>query len=61
VHIKRGARLRRAIIGGYNVIEAGARIGYDLEQDRKLYEVTQGGITVVGPREVTATMQSFSE
>ncbi len=61
VHIKRGARLRRAIIGGYNVIEAGTRIGYDLEQDRKLYEVTQGGITVVGPREVTATMQSFSE
>jgi len=61
VHIKRGARLRRSIIGGYNVIEAGARIGYDLEQDRKLYEVTQDGITVVGPREVTATMQSFSE
>ncbi|MDG4553455.1 MAG: glucose-1-phosphate adenylyltransferase [Candidatus Competibacter sp.] len=61
VHIKRGARLRRAIIGGYNVIEAGTRIGYDLEQDRKLYQVTQGGITVVGPREVTATMQAFSE
>lgn len=61
VHIKRGARLRRAIIGGYNVIEAGTRIGYDLEQDRKSYDVTQDGITVVGPREVTATMQSFSE
>lgn len=61
VHIKRGARLRRAIIGGYNVIEAGTRIGYDLEQDRKLYQVTQGGITVVGPGEVTATMQAFSE
>ena len=61
VHIKRGVRLRRAIIGGYNVIEEGTRIGYDLEQDRKLYEVTQGGITVVGPREVTADMQSFSE
>jgi glucose-1-phosphate adenylyltransferase len=29
VWIKRGARLRRAIIGGYNVIEAGTRIGYD--------------------------------
>jgi len=61
VHIKRGARLRRAIIGGYNVIEAGTRIGYDLEQDRRLYQVTQGGITVVGPGEVTATMQAFSE
>ncbi len=61
VHIKRGARLRRAIIGGYNVIEAGTRIGYDLEQDRKLYEVTQGGITVVGPGEVTSAMRAFSE
>ncbi|HRX71672.1 MAG: glucose-1-phosphate adenylyltransferase [Gammaproteobacteria bacterium] len=61
VHIKRGARLRRAIIGGYNVIEAGTRIGYDLEEDRKKYVVTQGGITVVGPQEVTATMQAFSE
>ena len=37
VWIKRGARLRRAIIGGYNVIEAGTRIGYDLEVDRGLY------------------------
>ncbi len=61
VHIKRGARLRRAIIGGYNVIEAGTRIGYDLEQDRKLYQVTQGGITVVGPGEVTSAMRAFSE
>ena len=61
VHIKRGARLRRAIIGGYNVIEAGTRIGYDIEQDRQLYQVTQGGITVVGPREVTSAMRAFSE
>lgn len=61
VHIKRGAKLRRAIIGGYNVIEAGTCIGYDLEQDRRLYEVTQGGITVVGPGEVTSTMRAFSE
>ena len=43
------------------MIEAGTRIGYDLEQDRSLYEVTQGGITVVGPREVTSTMRAFSE
>jgi glucose-1-phosphate adenylyltransferase len=61
VHIKRGAKLRRAIIGGYNVIEAGTCIGYDLEQDRRMYEVTQGGITVVGPGEVTSTMRAFSE
>ena len=61
VHIKRGARLRRAIIGGYNVIEAGARIGYDQELDSRRYSVTEGGITVVGPGEVTTTLRAFSE
>jgi glucose-1-phosphate adenylyltransferase len=61
VHIKRGARLRRAIIGGYNVIEAGDRIGYDRELDSRRYHVTDSGITVVGPGEVTTTLRSFSE
>ena len=61
VWIKRGARLRRAIIGQYNVIEAGSRIGHDPEADRQRYSVTAGGITVVGPGEVTNAMRSFSE
>ena len=61
VWIKRGARLRRAIIGQYNVIEAGNRIGYDPELDRQRYSVTTGGITVVGPGEVTNAMRAFSE
>ncbi|MCC8998499.1 MAG: glucose-1-phosphate adenylyltransferase [Candidatus Contendobacter sp.] len=61
VWIKRGARLRRAIIGGYNVIEAGTHIGYDRELDSRRYHVTAGGVTVVGPGEVTSTMRAFSE
>ena len=61
VWIKRGARLRRAIIGQYNVIEAGNRIGYDPELDRQRYSVTTGGITVVGPGEVTNAMRAFCE
>jgi glucose-1-phosphate adenylyltransferase len=61
VWIKRGARLRRTIVGSYNVIEAGARIGYDAEQDSRLYQVTEGGITVVPPGEVTSTLRSYSE
>lgn len=61
VWIKRGARLRRAIIGQYNVIEAGSRIGHDLEADQQRYSVTDGGITVVGPGEVTNAMRAFSE
>ncbi len=61
VWIKRGARLRRAIVGQYNVIEAGSRIGHDPQLDRQRYSVTEGGITVVGPGEVTTAMRSFSE
>ncbi|HRD50619.1 MAG: glucose-1-phosphate adenylyltransferase [Candidatus Competibacter sp.] len=61
VWIKRGARLRRVIVGPYNVIEAGTRIGYDREQDSRRYHVTEGGVTVVGPGEVTSTMRAFSE
>ncbi len=61
VHIRRGAKLRRAIIGGYNVIEAGTRIGHDPEHDRRRYTVTEGGITVVGPGEVTTALRAFSE
>ncbi len=61
VWIKRGARLRKAIIGQYNVIEAGSRIGHDLEADRQRYSVTAGGITIVGPGEVTTAMRAFSE
>ena len=50
-----------ASIGPFVVIEAGARIGYDPELDRRRYSVTAGGITVVGPGEVTTTLRSFSE
>ncbi|MCC6135286.1 MAG: glucose-1-phosphate adenylyltransferase [Candidatus Contendobacter sp.] len=61
VWIKRGSRLRRVIVGQYNVIEAGSRIGFDPEADRRRYTVTDGGITVVGPGEVTKSLRAFSE
>ena len=61
VWIKSGARLRRAIIGSYNVIETGTHIGYDRDLDSRRHHVTAGGVTVVGPGEVTSTMQAFSE
>ncbi len=61
VKIGRGSRIRRAIIGQYNVIEAGTQIGYDLDLDRKRHSVTAGGITVVGPGEVSYSMRAFSE
>jgi glucose-1-phosphate adenylyltransferase len=45
--IKRGARLRRVIVDRYNVIEAGQRIGHDIEADRAGRFVTESGIVVV--------------
>jgi len=47
VHIKRGARLRRVIVDQYNVIEAGAQIGFNHAKDASRYHVAPGGIVVV--------------
>lgn len=60
VRIRRGARLRRVIVGSYNVIEAGACIGYDLEGDARLHTVTQSGIVVVAPGEFSSAMTAFN-
>jgi len=45
--LRRGARVRRAIIDRYNVIGPGERIGYDAEADRARGHVTESGIVVV--------------
>lgn len=45
--IRQGARLQRVIVDRYNTIEAGQRIGYDLDADRRQYHVTESGIVVV--------------
>jgi glucose-1-phosphate adenylyltransferase len=46
--VRRGARIRRAIVDRYNTISAGDRLGYDLDLDRKRHHVSQTGIVVVG-------------
>lgn len=48
VVIRRGARLRRAIIDRFNEVPAGARIGYDVVADRQAgFHVTESGIAVM--------------
>ncbi|MFA7096349.1 MAG: glucose-1-phosphate adenylyltransferase [Gammaproteobacteria bacterium] len=47
VMIERGCHIRRAIIDRYNIIKAGTRIGFDPEEDRKRYHVSESGIVVV--------------
>ncbi|HUG81878.1 MAG TPA: glucose-1-phosphate adenylyltransferase [Bryobacterales bacterium] len=42
-----GARIQRAILDKNAVIPAGERIGYDLDQDREKYHVSETGIVVV--------------
>ncbi len=62
VTIRRGAKLRRVIVDRYNIIEAGARIGFDAEEDAQRYTVTPAGVVVVPeaqPYEMERT--SFSE
>lgn len=61
VRVQRGARLRRAIVTRYNIIEAGTQIGYDSEADSRNYKRTPSGIVVVPPGEFNLAMGSFSE
>lgn len=49
VDIGRHAKIRRAIIDRGCEIPPGMEIGYDLEEDRKRFEVSPGGIVTVTP------------
>jgi len=53
VRIGRDARLRRVIVDRHNIIEAGTRIGFDPEEDRKNYHVTESGLVVVPAGDVS--------
>jgi glucose-1-phosphate adenylyltransferase len=46
-HIGQGAQVRRAIIDQDNHVPAGVRIGFDAEEDRRRFHVTESGIAVV--------------
>ena len=49
VEIGRDCRLRRVIVDAHNIIPPGTSIGFDLEEDAKLYHVDKAsGIVVVG-------------
>jgi glucose-1-phosphate adenylyltransferase len=47
VNIGRHCRIRRAIVDKHVDIPAGTSIGYDLEEDRKRFHVTESGIVVI--------------
>ena len=47
VEIGRNCRIRRAIIDKHVKIPAGTEIGYDLEEDRKRFTVSEEGIVVI--------------
>jgi glucose-1-phosphate adenylyltransferase len=51
VNIGRYSRIRRAIIDRHIHIPEHTEIGYNLEEDRKKYYVSDGGIVVVVPEE----------
>jgi glucose-1-phosphate adenylyltransferase len=47
VNIGRHCRIRRAIIDKHVDIPAGTSIGYDIEEDRKRFHVSESGIVVI--------------
>jgi glucose-1-phosphate adenylyltransferase len=55
VHIGRNAVVRHAILDKNVVVPDGAQIGVDLERDRQLYTVSDGGVVVLG-KGVTAEL-----
>jgi glucose-1-phosphate adenylyltransferase len=55
----RGAKIKRAILDKNVRVPDGARIGYDLEQDKKLYSVTESGIVVVEGRRSRVDVSSL--
>jgi glucose-1-phosphate adenylyltransferase len=58
--IGRYAKIRRAILDKNVKIPEGATVGYDLEEDRKKYHVTESGIVVIEGHQSTvdiATLQ----
>ncbi len=60
VRVKRGAHLKRVIIDRYNTISAGTKIGFNLEEDRKRYTVSESGIVVVPSGRTGAQKRSFA-
>ena len=51
VNIGRYSRIRRAIVDRHIDIPERTEIGYNLEEDRRKYHVTEGGIVVVVPEQ----------
>jgi glucose-1-phosphate adenylyltransferase len=47
VRVGRGARLRKVIVDKRSVIPSGRSIGYDLEEDRRLFTVCEDGVVVI--------------
>lgn len=47
VRVGRHAQIRRAIVDRDVIIPRGARIGYDMEEDRKRHTISDGGVVVV--------------
>jgi glucose-1-phosphate adenylyltransferase len=55
VDIGRGAVVRRAILDKNVQIAEGAQVGVDLEEDRKRFAVSDGGVVVIGKGEQVAS------
>lgn len=58
VIVGRGARIKRAIVDKYVRIPEGDAIGFDAEQDRRRFSVTESGIVVIPKNTVVQVLPS---
>jgi glucose-1-phosphate adenylyltransferase len=61
VRVGRHAKIRRAIVDRDVFVPRGARIGYDLEEDRRRHTVSQSGIVVVTTDDEPLTVEIGEE
>jgi glucose-1-phosphate adenylyltransferase len=57
--IGRHAKVRKAILDKNVKIPEGAKIGYDLDADRRKYHVTESGIVVIEGHQSTVDIASI--
>ncbi|HRB21331.1 MAG TPA: glucose-1-phosphate adenylyltransferase, partial [Nitrosomonas sp.] len=61
VEIRRNARLRRVVVEKRCVIPEGLMVGYNKEEDRQRFRVTEKGVTLITPEMLGQDLYPYSK